>query len=159
SCAATVECSACRSMSKISRARRCSISTGWSGQVGLSTRRRRRNFERNEARTMTNFEPTKMACGVLAAALAIGCGDSGSEASEAPASYENPLYAMMIQVYDPEDRTVYVSLSNTLDIESTELGSAREFASVANFAPVSGKVLVSSGSGPTITEFDVSDDF
>jgi len=91
--------------------------------------------------------------------LATGCAsDSTSEAIE-EGTTEEPLYAMMIQVYDPEDRTVYLSLSHTLDIESTSLESAREFPSVANFAAVDGRLLVSSGSTPSITEFEVTDDF
>jgi hypothetical protein len=107
---------------------------------------------------VTKRNQVKLAFGATAAILATACG--GEDASPpSDATFDEPLYAMMIQVYDPEDRTVYVSLSNTLDIESTELESAREFASVANFAEIGGRVLVSSGSGATITEFDVSDQF
>jgi hypothetical protein len=51
---------------------------------------------------------------------------------------------------------VYVSLSDTIDIDSTEIEKAREFAGVANFAAIDGKLLVSSGLEPTITEFDIS---
>lgn len=65
---------------------------------------------------------------------------------------------MMIQVYDPEDRTVYVSLSDTLDITSTSLESAREFSNVANLAAIDGRLLISSGFEPTITEFDIAPD-
>ena len=110
--------------------------------------------------TTKHWKRTKLACAsATAAVLAVGCGNGGTSQEQSAATYADPLYAMMIQVYDPEDRTVYVSLSKTLDIGSTHLDEAREFASVANFAEIDGKILVSSGSGPTITEFDVSDDF
>jgi hypothetical protein len=76
-----------------------------------------------------------------------------------PASGKPPLYAMMIQVYGTDDRTVYVHLSNTLDFGTTvDLAKTREFAGVANFAPVAGRILVSSGSAPAITEYEISDD-
>lgn len=98
-------------------------------------------------------------CSVALVALATGCaGDSTSESIDQDRA-EGRLYAMMIQVYDPEDRTVYVSLSDTLDITSTDLETAREFPSVANFAAVNGRLLISSGSEPTITEFDITSEF
>lgn len=100
-----------------------------------------------------------LAGGFALLALASGCSGEGASESIDEGTAEQPLYAMMIQVYDPQDRTVYLSLSHTLDIESTSLDSAREFASVANFAAVDGRILVSSGSKPSITEFEVSDDF
>jgi hypothetical protein len=85
--------------------------------------------------------------------------DSG-DAPEADGGTETaPLYAMMVQVYDQDDRTVYVSLSKTLDIgETVDLGKAREFPGVANFAPVGGRLLISSGIEPKITAFDISED-
>lgn len=95
----------------------------------------------------------------VAAALVAGCGGDNSSESVSEGTTDEPLYAMMVQVYDPEDRTVYVSLSNTLDISSTSLHAAREFPSVANLAPVGGRLLISSGSEPSITEFDITDEF
>lgn len=69
-----------------------------------------------------------------------------------------PVYAMMTQVYDADDRTVYLVLSNTLDLDVVSIANGREFPGVANFAAIGGKLLVSSGEGPVITEFEVSDD-
>jgi hypothetical protein len=87
--------------------------------------------------------------------LAPGAASGGA----GPAGNRPPLYAMMIQVYGTDDRTVYVHLSNTLDLgNAVELGNAREFAGVANFAPVGGRLLVSSGTTPSITEYEISDD-
>jgi hypothetical protein len=65
---------------------------------------------------------------------------------------------MMIQVYTPDDRIVYVHLSKDLDASNIDLTQAREFASVANFAGVDGRILVSSGTEPEITEFGISND-
>ncbi|HEY6726949.1 MAG TPA: hypothetical protein VI197_23110 [Polyangiaceae bacterium] len=107
----------------------------------------------------TRVESRRLLLGVAALALATGCASESASESVSEGTTEGPLYAMMIQVYDPEDRTVYVSLSDTLDISSTSLETAREFASVANFASVNGRLLISSGSEPSITEFDVTDDF
>jgi hypothetical protein len=97
--------------------------------------------------------------GFLAALLSgvTGCSDraptSGSEGSES-----GPVYALMTQVYDQEDRTVYVSLTNTLDPDRISLDEAREFAGVANLAAASGRLLISDGQAPKITEFRVTDD-
>jgi len=90
------------------------------------------------------------------AVLALGCGEDGATRSPADGGTDGPLYAMMIQVYDPDDRTVYVSLSDTLDIDSVPLSEAREFPGVANLAAIGGRLLISSGSKPEITEFDIT---
>jgi len=96
----------------------------------------------------------------LLTTLAAGCSSSTSETPNggngagADAGAAGPLYAMMLQVYGTEDRTVYVSLSNTLDITSTNIETAREFPGVANLAAIGGKLLISSGIEPKITEFE-----
>lgn len=86
-----------------------------------------------------------------------GAGHGGQGGSSS--NFEQPLYAMMIQVYDTEDRTVYAHLSDSLELDEIDLTQAREFASVANFVPYDGRLLVSSGLAPTITEYEVTDDF
>lgn len=73
-------------------------------------------------------------------------------------SNDGPVYALMTQVYGVDDRTVYVSLSNTLDVESVSLSDAREFPGVANLAAVGGRLLISSGIEPVITEYAIGDD-
>lgn len=71
----------------------------------------------------------------------------------------SPVYALMTQVYGADDdRTVYVSLSDTLDVEAVSLSQAREFPGVANLAAVGGRLLISSGLEPIITEFSIADD-
>lgn len=100
-----------------------------------------------------------IACALGAAALA-ACGeDSGASSPEGATSGTEPLYAMMIQVYGTDDRTVYVHLTKSLDLDAEiDLSEAREFPGVANFAGVGGQLLVSSGTDPLITEFEISDD-
>lgn len=95
-----------------------------------------------------------IACAASCALLGTACASSDDD--HATGSGDGPLYAMMIQVYDPEDRTVYVSLSDTLDVDSVSLSEAREFPGVANLAAVGGRLLISSGSLPEITEFSIT---
>src|SRR5690606_33517642 len=83
-----------------------------------------------------------------------GSGDAGEGGGT---NFEGRLYAMMIHVYDAEDRTVYAHLTYSLDLGEIELPQARECASVANFVPYGGKLLVSSGLAPKITEYEISD--
>jgi hypothetical protein len=69
-----------------------------------------------------------------------------------------PLYAMMTQVYRLDDRSVFVSLSNTLDITGVSLPTTREWNGVANLAAVGGRLLISDGEKPQITEFTITPD-
>ena len=89
---------------------------------------------------------------------AVGCDDttaSTKHAEQSDASTDTPLYAMMTQVYSDDDRTVYLSLSDSLDVKKVDLKEAREFPGVANFGAVGGRILVSSGQGPTITAYEI----
>jgi hypothetical protein len=83
---------------------------------------------------------------------------AGPEAPLPSATSTGPVYALMTQVYDVDDRSVYVSLSNTLDINAVDLAQAREFPGVANLAGIGGRLLISSGLEPSITEYSISDD-
>ncbi len=88
-----------------------------------------------------------------------GGGEGGQGADDVPPPTGNdPLYAMMIQVYTPDDRVVYVHLTKDLDVSEIDLSQAREFVSVANFAGIDGRILISSGTEPEIAEFGISDD-
>jgi len=99
-----------------------------------------------------------------ASVMAVACDETTGDASDegnanaAPPTGTDPLYAMMVQVYTSDDRLVYVHLSKDLDVSQIDLSQAREFASVANFAGIDGRILVSSGTEPEITEFGISDD-
>lgn len=105
-----------------------------------------------------------LALALVGSVTCAGCGDEaagGGDGDErAPEGAEGrPLYAMMIQVYGTDDRTVYVHLSDSLELGEFDLKQAREFAGVANFAPIDGRLLISSGLEPSITEYEISDDF
>lgn len=96
--------------------------------------------------------------GALLLALVPACEEGGpDDAAVEPGT--GPLYAMMTHVYGPEDRTVYVSLSDTVDIDSIDLETAQEFPSVANMAAIDGRILISDGQAPKILEYEISDDF
>jgi hypothetical protein len=119
--------------------------------------------------------PYDLAASIL---LASGAGCSGSAAAPAPTesrgsllpsvapangaanqpASSGPVYALMTQVYGVDDRTVYVSLSSTLDRDAVSLSDAREFPGVANLAAVGGRLLISSGIEPVITEYAIADD-
>ncbi len=116
-------------------------------------------MERTQTRDQLNLHLARaLAVASLVIAL-VACGDDDGGQANAGSGARDPLYAMMTQVYSQDDRTVYITLSNTLDITNVDLGDAREFPGVANFAGIGGKLLVSSGEEPTITEFDISNDF
>ncbi len=99
---------------------------------------------------------------LIAAFGAAGCDDSAVDDGAGGGGGESgaePLYAMMVQVYTPDwDRNVYVHLTKKLDASDIDLSKAREFGGVANFAGIDGRILISSGDGPTITEFEISND-
>jgi hypothetical protein len=82
----------------------------------------------------------------------------GGDADGGGGSSAGPVYAMMTQVYDDQDRTVYVSLTDTLERGNGVAPDAREFPSVANLAAIDGRVLISSGQEPKITEYEITED-
>lgn len=86
----------------------------------------------------------------------VACSDDDGGPAGVPG--DGPVYALMTQVYDVDDRTVYLALSDTVDVDHVDLSDAREFDGVANFAPVGGRILVSDGEQPVITEFEITDD-
>jgi hypothetical protein len=71
---------------------------------------------------------------------------------------EGPVYVMMTQVYTVDDRTIYFSTTDTLDISSVSFADATEAPSVANFSAIGGKLYISSGEEPKITQYDVLPD-
>ena len=105
---------------------------------------------------------------VLAGALlsSAGCSDEatvttleplqGAAGAAPSADADAPVYALLTQIYGPEDRTVYIYLSHSLDLAGVDLTTAREYAGVTNFNAVGGRLLVSSGEAPTITEFEIT---
>lgn len=94
---------------------------------------------------------------MLLGALALAACSDGGGAKTPVGGGTDPLYALMVHVYDQDDRTVYVVLSDSLDVTSISLQGAREFPGVANLAAIGGKLLISDGNEPKITEFEISD--
>jgi len=87
--------------------------------------------------------------------------DSSGAANDTTGPDGNPIpgpaYALRIDLFNPEGRTAYVYLSNTIDVTPT-LDNAFEIPGVGNFAAVGGRVLISSGDAPVITEYEVAAD-
>lgn len=90
-------------------------------------------------------------------ALLVACAGEGGE-DTALVDGTDPLFALITQVYSVDDRTVYIALTESVDLPRGVLDGAHEFGGVANFAPVGGRILVSDGQEPTITEYAISDD-
>lgn len=91
---------------------------------------------------------------LLAAIPMIGCGGEDNKTNVE----EGPVYVMMTQVYTADDRIIYFSTSDSLDIDSVSFGDATESPSVANFTALDGKLYISSGEEPKITQYDVLPD-
>jgi hypothetical protein len=95
---------------------------------------------------------------LLSSLLALGCSDSGEDAAAGVDGTE-PVYAVMSQVIDADgDREVYVILTKSLDVDSFSFADAREYSGVANIAAIGGRLFVSDGEAPIITQFAVTDD-
>lgn len=88
-------------------------------------------------------------------ALLCACGDDGTGPTDIP---EGPVYVMMTQVYTADDRTIYFSMSDSPDIDGVSFAEAIEAPGVANFSAIGGKLYISSGEQPKITQYDVLGD-
>jgi hypothetical protein len=88
---------------------------------------------------------------------AAGAVDAGADAESGAGE---SLYALTVTVFDPEwNRDVFVHFSNSLDLgESIDLTKDRAFPGVANFLAHKGRMLVSSGEEPVITEYTISEE-
>lgn len=117
------------------------------------------------------LDPGRPAGAVLCCAslLAASCADSGrnepqkgaqaADSGAATGGGTKPAYAVMSQVIDADgERKVYVSLTKSLDFESFDLDDAREYSGVANIAGIGGRLYVSDGEQPVITQYEVTDD-
>lgn len=78
---------------------------------------------------------------------------------EAPEDGTGPAYAVMSQVIDADgDRKVYVNVTESLDVDSFDFDGAREYSGVANIAAIGGRLYVSDGEQPLITQYSITDD-
>lgn len=92
---------------------------------------------------------------LLAAFALVAC---GSDDDKPTAGEEGPVYVMMTQVYTTDDRIIYFSTSDSLDIDGVSFADATEAPGVANFTTLGGKLYISSGEEPKITQYDVLPD-
>jgi hypothetical protein len=92
----------------------------------------------------------------------VGGADGGgkTQAADAGAQQAAHAYALQTMIYNPDDTvTSYVVLTDTLELTGElSLDEAREFPSYAFITTVGGKLLVSSGEEPVITQFDIAKD-
>lgn len=87
-----------------------------------------------------------------------GCGDSDEPKVHPPA---DQLFALQTFVYQPDDDITlsYVALTDTLDVKGVlPLDEARELPGYAFISSVNGKLLVSSGELPVITQYEIGAD-
>jgi len=89
---------------------------------------------------------------------ALGC--SGDDTDMAPANHEH-VYALQSTVVLPDDTTLsYVALTDELDVSGElTLADAREFAGYSFITNIGGKLLVSSGEEPAITQYEIGAGF
>lgn len=69
------------------------------------------------------------------------------------------MYALHTIVFDPDfNATSYVALTDTLDLRSLDLGTAREFPGWATMATIGGRILVADEAEPRITSYAITSD-
>jgi hypothetical protein len=90
---------------------------------------------------------------VLIALPLFACSDDGTK--QPPVEEEGPVYVMMTQVYTTDDRIIYFSTTDSLDVDGVSFADATQSPGVANFAALGGKLYISSGEQPLITQYDV----
>jgi hypothetical protein len=114
--------------------------------------------------------------GVLGLWVVVGCSDdatvitmappAGAAPAEAPGGQPTdepslgPLYALETSLFGADDTvSSYVTLMDSLDVDSVSTEQAREFSGYSFVSAVNGKLLVSEGEAPTITSYDIGADF
>jgi hypothetical protein len=107
----------------------------------------------NTMRSTLKIGLTCRATSLLALLGTVGCGESSD--SKQASGNDGPVYATMTNVYNDEDRTVYVALTESLD-EDIDFDEAYELAGVGNMEAIGGNLLLSSGESPLITKYQVS---
>jgi hypothetical protein len=106
---------------------------------------------------------------IVPIALSAACSDGATvitradepaiDASEVGSGEPQAVYALHTGIAQPDGTNIgYVALLPSLDVSGElSLAGAREFPGYAFITSVNGKLLVSDGEAPTVTQFDVSD--
>ena len=91
----------------------------------------------------------------------VSCGGTDDNPTSAPSSLEpdgvKPLYALLSLVSTTNSNASYVSLFPSPDFKDVNLGGAREFPGASGLDTVNGKLFVSSGDGPTVMRFGITE--
>ena len=104
------------------------------------------------------FPRALTALALTSSVLAFGCSDS-RDGAPAGGDGSDPVYAVMSQVIDADgDRKVYVGLRKSLDFDQFSLDDTREYSGVANIAGIGGRLFLSDGEQPLITQYAVTDE-
>lgn len=107
---------------------------------------------------MRSFESSPRALSLAWALLSICSLGCSSNDDPAKGTGNGHAYALQTMVYQPDESVMaYLALTDTLDVQDISLAQAQELSSYAFVTSVGGKLLVSSGDRPTITQYDVTD--
>lgn len=86
-------------------------------------------------------------------------GADAGDAGDAGADTDEPLYAVMFEVYDDVGSNSYLSLIDTLDIDELDVAASREFAGGRAFLQsYNGWIFVGDPTTPVVTRYSVSKD-
>jgi hypothetical protein len=109
---------------------------------------------------MTTLALSRWTLALCLALLALnGCAKDAVDApTEDAEDGEGPLYAFMSTVYVDEDRLVYIALTESLDADDISFDDARELSGVANFEAIGGRLFISDGETPVITQYSITDE-
>lgn len=98
----------------------------------------------------------------LALSFAFAVSACGSDSDGAPPTGGDgtePVYAVASHVFaDDGSRSVYITLTKSLDISEFSFEGAREYPGIANMEAIGGRLYVSDGEEPIITQFAITDD-
>ena len=103
------------------------------------------------------FEAATAARFVGVATLLVAAGCSSDSDDKTPSAASEHLYALQTLVYQPDETTLsYVAVTDTLDVSGElTLRDAKELPGYAFATTINGKLLISSGEGPEITQYEV----
>lgn len=106
---------------------------------------------------MPRLQAAPAALVLLSTLLCCGCSSDSHDANAT--STGGPVYAVSTAVFTPDgERTVYIALTNSLDVSEISFDDARELVGVANSQAIGGKLYISDGESPIITRYEISDD-
>ncbi|MEM8608299.1 MAG: hypothetical protein AAGF92_14400 [Myxococcota bacterium] len=94
----------------------------------------------------------------FAAAFATGCGEDAPAEIGADEPNEAPLYAIAATLPSFSQSSMFVSITDSLDVAEFDISNAREFEGAAQVSASSGKLFVSDGESPRITRYAISDE-